>query len=144
MTRKKEIAKHYTEENTIRLIAAQVVLWSAIAWRLESIIPAAVLLIDFAIRAFTFFPSPFAMITKELVKALNMKKQPVFITPKKFAALLGFIFSVTVLFLFLINEVFLAKTVLVVLAICALLESLFKICLGCYVYNWVIVPFSKK
>lgn len=144
MNRKKEIAKHYTEENTIRLIAAQVVLWSAIAWRLESIIPAAILLIDFAIRASTFLPSPLAMSAKFLVKAFNMKKQPVFIMPKKFAALLGFIFSFTAVLLFLLNEVFLAKIVLIVLAVCALLESLFKICLGCYVYNWAIVPFSKK
>jgi hypothetical protein len=36
-----------------------------------------------------------------------------------------------------------ALTVSSILVLCALLESVWSICLGCYIYNWIIVPFTK-
>jgi hypothetical protein len=30
-----------------------------------------------------------------------------------------------------------------ILILCATLEAVFNICLGCYIYNWIIAPLSN-
>lgn len=67
----------------------------------------------------------------------------IFAPPKRFAAVLGLLFSVLIaLFLFL-DFTTGAYFVGGVLILCASLEAFLNICLGCYVYNWIIAPFLK-
>ncbi len=143
MSNSKEISKLYTDENVVRFVAAQVVLLSLVAAYTESVILLIILVVDFGIRAYTFFPSPLALIGKFLQKTLRLKPHPIFAPPKKFAALLGFLFSLSALFLIELDLVFYAQIVLGILILCAFLESVFKICLGCYFYNWIIVPLHQ-
>lgn len=144
MSNSREISKLYADEKVVRLVAAHVVLLSVIAGYTQSVIPLLILTVDFAIRAFTFLPSPLALAGKFLARLFKLQPQPIFAAPKKFAALLGFLFSLTALILFWSGAHFYGGIVLAILVFCAVLESVFKICLGCYVYNWFIVPFIQS
>jgi hypothetical protein len=134
----------YLEETTVRLVAAQVVLFSVIIIISGWYFLALGLSLDFAIRAFSSWPSPLAIIAKFLRNQLSVQPVPVFAPPKKFAAGVGFIFSMTYLLLFYFDFTFAAYATGAVLVFCALLESVFKICVGCYVFDWVVAPFLNK
>lgn len=138
------IAKSYLEENTIRFVALQVVIVSIAVMATQSKYLALLLAIDFAIRAFTYLPSLLAAAAKFLVKQFNIELKPVFAAPKKFAAGVGFVFSIVIFLFFQFELVTAAFAVGGVLVFCAVLESFFKICIGCYVYDWVVVPFTYK
>lgn len=134
----------YVDENVVRFIAAQVIFLTAVAiieqWEWLAIF----LTLDFGIRAFTFFPSPLAAFSKKVVEIAGLKPKPIFAPPKRFAAALGFVFSLTITILIFLQLVFPSYIVGGILILCALLESVFKICLGCYVYNWVVLPIQNK
>lgn len=138
---KKDLTRlYYIDENIVRIIAAEVIVVTILALITRSVIPAVVLVLDFAARAFTLLPSLLAALARGATAALKLKPRPVFAAPKKFAAVLGFIFSfLLVVFLWLAYPVAAILTGSI-LVICALLESVFKICMGCYVYNWIVVP----
>lgn len=138
------VVKSYLEENTIRFVAVQVVIISTVLIATQSKYLALFLVIDFAIRAFTYLPSPLAGAAKFLVKQFNLERKPVFAAPKKFAAGVGFVFSLSIFLLLQFELVTAAFVVGGVLVFCAVLESFFKICIGCYVYDWLVVPFRKR
>lgn len=133
-------SKYYTDENVVRIIASQVIAISMVSLFTQRVWPLSLLLVDFALRAFTLGPSPLAAIAKMIVRVLKLKPKPIFAAPKKFAALTGFIFLMMILLLFLLNLYPAAYLVTGILMVCAVLESVFKICLGCYVYNWFVAP----
>lgn len=134
----------YVDENVVRFVAAQVIFITIVAiaeqWEWLSLF----LTLDFAIRAFTVLPSPLAAFSKKIAEASNLNPKPIFAPPKRFAATLGFIFSLTITVLIFIQLTFAAYIVGGILIVCALLESVFKICLGCYVYNWLVLPIQNK
>lgn len=138
---KNNSSKNYVDENRVRLVAAQVVILTIFSmitgWELLALFMA----IDFALRVFTRIPSVFGLLATGVSKALKMEPKPIFAPPKKFAAFLGFIFSIGISVFFFIDLPNIAYIIGVVLALCAILESAFNICLGCYIYNWVIAPF---
>lgn len=136
----KRISEHYTDENVVRIIAAQVTAISIAALATFWVWLALLLITDFAIRGFTKNTSPLAAIAKTIAKQLGLKPQPIFATPKKFAATLGFIFTLTATVLFLLKLPLFAYLVSGVLITCAILESVFKICVGCYVFDWFVAP----
>jgi hypothetical protein len=131
-------------EKVIRLNALLTIILASFVLILNNEWLALFLSIDFFIRGFTNLPSPFAFFSKLIVKLLNLTHIPVYAPPKKFAAKVGFIFT-SLIFVFLINEwEILTIIVAVVLIVCAFLEAFLKICVGCYVYDWVVVPFVNK
>jgi len=138
-----QVSKSYLEETTIRFVAAQVVVISMVLLAAQSKYLALLLAVDFAIRAFTYLPSPLATVAKFLVKQLNIKPKPVFAAPKKFAAAVGFAFSFSIFILFVFQFNTAAYVTGGILVFCAVLESAFKICVGCYVYEWLVLPFKK-
>ena len=91
----KEEAKLYLEETTVRLVAAQVVILAVVILVTGWYYLAFALGIDFAIRAFTTLPSPLGMVSKLLRQQLNIEPVRVFAAPKRFAAAVGFAFSLT-------------------------------------------------
>ncbi len=134
----------YLEENTVRLVAAQVVLLAALTLFLQSQALALVLALDFAWRAFTGFISPLAWSARYIARQLGLKPITIFAPPKKFAAGVGFVFSLTTFFLLYLHLTVAAYITGGTLIFFAVLESVFRICAGCYVYDWVVVPFYTK
>ena len=131
-------------ENVVRLVAALVLILAlatiATAWVFIPIY----LAVDFFLRAFTTVKPPFAIIAKWLATQLKLEEKPIFAAPKKFAAGVGFVFSVTISALLLLHLDKTAMGVTYVLAFFALLESAFSICAGCYVYSYIVAPLREK
>lgn len=144
MSNNKESSKLYVDEQVVRLIAAQVAIITVLSLVFNLIFPVCVLVLDFALRAFTLQPSPLAAIARIIANVLKLKPKPIFATPKKFAAGVGFGFSVAILDLLLLNHINTAYILGGVLIFFAVLESVFKICVGCHVYNWLIAPIINK
>lgn len=138
-----DATKLYLEENAVRIVAAQVVIVSSVVLITQWEYLALLLAIDFALRAFTALPSPLALLAKLIVNKFGWKKNPIFAPPKKFAAAIGFAFSLSIFILFLIGQDIAAYAVGGVLVFCAVLESVFQICLGCYAYDWFVAPFKN-
>jgi len=133
----------YVDEQAVRLVAALVSIVTAALMLTGWPWAALLLAVDFAIRAFTTRTSPLAFIAKAIVRKAGWQPKPIFAPPKKFAALMGFVFSLTIFVLLLLPAYTAAAVTAAILLACAVLESGFKICLGCYVYNWLIAPFKN-
>lgn len=136
--------KMYGDAGVIRLIAAQVLVLSIIALWSGSQIIMGFLVIDFAIRAFTYNMSPLKWSAQKLAKGLDGTPRPIFLPPKRFAALLGFIFSTSWLLFLLLSWPVATLVIGITLIVAASLEALFEVCLGCYVYNWVVSPLMQR
>jgi sterol desaturase/sphingolipid hydroxylase (fatty acid hydroxylase superfamily) len=136
MSREAKVAQATTNESKIRLIAL-FVFASTITYIRTSFIAIPVLLvIDFSLRSFDLGKfSPFAVISDWLVKTLNLPVKSVYLPPKRFAARIGLLFSITILSLQLlgVNSIIVSS----VLAFFAALESFLSICAGCYVYSFL-------
>lgn len=96
-----------------------------------------ILAVDFSIRAFTSLPiSPLVFLSKNVLKfsIFGNDNTTSDRAPKRFAAGLGFVFSLgmgsSAAFGFPILTVALSGA----LTVCALLEAAFSVCLGCYVF----------
>lgn len=134
----------YGDAVVIRLIAAQVLVLSIITLWSGSQIVMAFLVVDFAIRAFTSSISPLKWSAQKLAKSLGSTPRSIFLPPKRFAALLGFVFSTSWLLFLLLGWPVATLVVGIALITAASLEALFEICLGCYVYNWVVSPLMQR
>jgi hypothetical protein len=95
-----------------------------------------ILALDFIMRGI-FRPkySPLATLARGIVSGLNLPRKMVDSAPKVFAARIGVLFSVTAAILYAGNMLFAGSVVLVVLLLCAALESFFSFCLGCWMYS---------
>lgn len=133
-----------TDENIVRIIAAQVLIITAITLATSWIFPIFLLAIDFALRAFSNQFSPLKAVANKIAAFLKLKPKPIFAAPKKFAATLGFIFSMLIVVLLFLEFDYTAKIVASFLILFAILESVFNICVGCYFYNWIIAPIVNK
>lgn len=95
-----------------------------------------VLALDFIIRGFVKPKySPLAILARGIVSGLNLPKKMVDSAPKVFAARIGVIFSVLAAVLYAGNLLYAGSIVLVILLLCAALESFFSFCLGCWMYS---------
>lgn len=141
---KKDISKYYTDENVVRLIAAQVMVIVFVSLWQGWLFPLFLICVDFALRAFTYQPAPLAAVAKLVSELLKLKSKPIFAAPKKFAAGVGFVFSVVIFLLFYFKLLTAAHIVGGILIFLAFWESVFKICVGCYVYNWLVAPIINK
>ncbi len=141
---KKNTSTNYVNEKVVRLIAAQVILLTLVTllagWTWLALFLAA----DFALRAFTRVPSPLAFIARGLAKAFGLAPKPIFAPPKRFAAGLGFVFSLAIAVFLYLHYPVAAYVTGGILIVCATLEAVFNICLGCYVYNWVVAPVVNR
>jgi hypothetical protein len=136
-------ASLYLEETTVRLVAAQVVLVEGIILYSNSSILAFALALDFTLRAFSN-PAPLGLLAKVLFKQLGLRPIQIFAPPKRFAAGIGALLSFLISFLLFFNLNSLAYFAGSILIFFALLESVLKICAGCYAYDWFIAPFFNK
>ncbi|WP_316797011.1 DUF4395 domain-containing protein [Pedobacter agri] len=99
-----------------------------------------VLTIDFALRAFTSGKfSLLKIVAIKISNALNLQTKLTDLAPKKFAATMGYVFCLLITATFVFNFCTAALILTTIMLIFALLESLFGICVGCYVYTFLQV-----
>lgn len=138
------ISKDKADENIIRIasLLSLFVLTIGTLLRFEFII--FLLAVDFAIRAFTDGKySIIRTLSKKIGILFKLREKHIDSAPKKFAAGLGAAFSIIIGIFLLTGNIFLAYAVAVILGICALLEGIFAICIGCHIYSWLIIPLIK-
>lgn len=131
-------------ENVVRLVAAQVLIFAVATIITGWVFLPAYLILDFFVRAFTGWRTPFVIVARQIAEGLNLPNKPIFAAPKKFAAGVGFIFSIVITALLLTDQLLAARVVTGVLAVFATLESVFSICAGCYVYSYLVAPLINK
>ena len=121
-------------ENKARLTAFFVLTLGTVFLFTEWWIIVAFLLIDFLLRANKLGKySLLAILSDIVIKQFNVKNKPVDRAPKRFAAGIGAIFTVSILilsFMALNTTVFIVTSVLLLFAF---LESFVGFCAGCYV-----------
>lgn len=127
-----------TDENVVRIIALQVVVLAIVGVWASNPFLFVLLLIDFAIRSLTDGKwSLLRQIALQLSLLLNLKKKIIPAEPKKFAALVGATFSLFIGGLYFIDFEIVASILGFVLIACAILESFFGVCVGCYFYTFL-------
>lgn len=103
------------------------------------------LLVDFFIRAFTKAKySPISYVSLLIANTLNLEKRNTDKAPKIFAARIGFLMTLAITILLLLNQNIAALVVGGILVFFALLEFGLTICVGCIMYTYLILPFYKK
>lgn len=136
--------KFYTDETTVRATAFLVVIVLAVALFFKWPYLVLLLVFDFIMRALGLSLSPLALFSKSISKILGLKRRPIFAAPKRFAATLGSLFTLLV-FLLMLNGLYdSAFAVGFLLIILASLESFFKVCVGCYLYQFIVIPIQNK
>lgn len=131
-------------ETVVRLVGGFVSLFAIAILVTQSYWISLYLIFDFFFRAFTNIKPPLALLSIFIAEKLNLKPKPIYAPPKKFAAGVGFAFSIAITALLFLNFTTAALLVTSILLVCAVLESIFAICVGCYVYDWVVAPFLNK
>jgi hypothetical protein len=127
-------------EKVVRVNAFVTILIASVSLILKNEWLILFLAIDFFIRGYTKWPSPVSFVSKFIVKLLNLALISIYAPPKKFAAKVGFVFSIVIFLFTLVQWEFMSILVSIILISCAFLEAFLKICVGCYVYDWFIVP----
>ena len=124
-------------EHVARTVALIVMLLSAIAIDFNFYIITLFLIFDFASRAFLGGNySVLKLIAKHINTALKIKPLLTDEAPKKFAALLGFIFVNVIFVLQYFNFQQTATIVGLLLIVCAALEGFLAFCVGCVIFRF--------
>jgi hypothetical protein len=132
-------------ENQARLMAFQTLVW-VIVWIFTGfvVIPAC-LAIDFLLRAANYGKfSLLNIISGFLVRRLSIPNRPVDRAPKRFAALVGFLFLAGILVLSVFRLDLAAEILAFILLIFACLEAFVRFCAGCYVYTFLKPLFRRR
>lgn len=138
------ISSERVNENVIRIVAFQVILLTALAIYFQNGFIAIFLAVDFAIRANS--DGKFSLLRQigiSFTKILSIQPKPIPAAPKKFAASLGIVFSILVGVFYVLEFNLVALIIASLLILCAVLESVFSVCIGCHVYSF-INQFKKK
>ena len=139
------ISDERINEHVTRLNAFFGVLLVVAGFVFNSVIFFLFLLADFYIRAFTKVKfSPISYISISMANAFNLDNKSTDKAPKIFAARLGFLMTLTIIFLFLFELKTAALVVGGILAFFATLEFALAVCMGCIMYTYLILPFYRK
>lgn len=138
------ISNEMVNERLARLNAFFTILLVVAGFAFNSIVFPLVLLADFFIRAFTRSKlSPVSVASAGLVRLLQLSKKPIDKAPKIFAARLGFIMTLVIATLFLLELYTASMAVAGILVFFATLEFAFGICVGCIIYTYFVLPLYK-
>jgi hypothetical protein len=137
------ISGEQRDNTTVRVVAGFVFVIAGVSLVISFLISdqtaaiiTGVLALDFIIRAFVKPKySPLAILARGIVSGLNLPKKMVDSAPKVFAARIGVAFSVVTTILYAGNHLYAGSIVLVILLLCAALESFLSFCLGCWMYS---------
>lgn len=138
------ISAERVNENVVRIIAFIVAAIAIICVVFSNYWAIVFLMFDFALRAFTIGKfSLLKFIAIKIADGLSLSPKMKDLAPKKFAATLGFGFCLLITAVFLFDFYHAALIFTSVMIVFALLESLFAICVGCYIYSFLQI-FTKK
>ena len=132
------ISAERVNEKVVRIVALMAAITAICCILSSNYWAISLLALDFAARAFTNGKfSLLKVIALNISNALNLKPTMTDLAPKKFAATMGFVFCllITATFLFSFSTATLILTSIMVMF--AVLESLFGVCVGCYIYTFV-------
>ncbi|CAH0154520.1 hypothetical protein SRABI27_00618 [Pedobacter sp. Bi27] len=138
------ISAERINENVVRVIAFMVAAIAIACIVFSNYWAIVFLLFDFAVRAFT--SGKFSLLKFMAVKvsnAFSLSPKMKDLAPKKFAATLGFGFCLLITAVFLFDFYNAALIFTSIMIVFALLESLFAVCVGCYIYSFLQI-FAKK
>jgi hypothetical protein len=131
---------HPVNETSARLVAAGVVVMGA-AYAVSGAAWLLVPLVYGFLARVTTGPtfSPLALLaTKVLTSRIKTEHRMVAGPPKRFAQLVGLMFSSTAAVLWLFDFGVASRIVAAALVAAALLESVFAVCLGCIMFGWLM------
>ena len=139
------VSSEKVDEQRTRLNAFFTILLLAAGIYYKSIILLLVLLVDFYIRAFsnTQF-SPVGYVSAGVARLMQLRKKPIDKAPKIFAARMGFVMTILITGLFLADYQVASIVVAAILIFFATLEFVLGICVGCYIYTYLVLPAYKK
>jgi len=128
----------FTDENRVRVTAFWVMILAAAFLLTGGLIIVVFLLVDFLLRVLNLNRfSPLALFGGLLIKQAGIKARLVDRAPKRFAAMIGLVFLILILALFIIKLNVLAQALTSVLLLFASLEAFSGFCAGCHVYSWL-------
>ena len=139
------VSEDRVDNNVTRIIALMVLLIAITGSVLNNYWVFVYLAFDFAVRA--FFKGKGSLlkwIGQQIVKLLKIVPKPINAAPRKFAAALGFVFSVLIALLIFNGSITASYIFNGMLAVCAFMESFLGFCIGCYLYTFFIIPFIKN
>lgn len=123
-------------EPTVRIVAGIVVILASVGIFFNQPIIFLLLGCDFLVRGFYKKEYSFLrFVGIQITNALNFNIKLIDAAPKRFAAKIGFIFSLLILSLLLLQQLNVALILAIILIVCAVLESVFGYCLGCQFYS---------
>lgn len=138
------ISNEHVNERVTRINALLGILLIVLGFMFNSVIFFAFLTADFYTRAFSKAKySPISYFSHRMAHALNLDKKSIDKAPKIFAARIGFIMSLTITVLMLLQFTTAAFAVGGILVFFASLEFALAICMGCIVYTYLVLPFYK-
>lgn len=139
------VSNERINENVVRIVAFFTMIIVSTGIYFQSPLLISALALDFYLRAFTGGKySPLKYISKRLSNYMGLSQKMVNAAPKKFAAGIGLLFSISISGLLWFHYATSADSLAIILLICAGLESFLGFCLGCVVYTYIILPFLSK
>ena len=88
--------------------------------------------------------SPVRLISVALAKSLNFPKKQIDLAPKIFASRLGLLCAIAALILQILELPLASVLMAGFLMILSTLDSVFNLCAGCLLYNYLVFPFFNK
>lgn len=139
------ISAERVNESVIRIVALLVAIIAIVCIAFDNYYAMIFLMVDFAIRAFTSGKwSVLKAIALQVFKVFSLPTKMTDLAPKKFAATLGFVFCILISAVYVLQFDLAALVLTSVLLVFAVLESVFAICVGCYVYTFWQMMFGEK
>lgn len=129
-------------EGIPRLVALLVIIVTLTGLVLKSYLIFGFLVLDFLIRAFTKRKSsPLAYVGNRIAESFENNGKRIDKAPKIFAARMGFALTAAIFVLYFMETILAVYILSGVLIFFATLESVFNICVGCYIYTYLVFPF---
>ncbi len=101
--------------------------------------------LDYGIRALGYNRySPICFVASLLINLTGIKPKMVDKAPKVFASRLGFVCAVLGLTFITYEMPTASQGIIGFFAVLAILDSVFNLCVGCMIYNYLVFPFFKK
>jgi len=129
------ISNRKIDEHVARLNGTFTILFLAVFAVTGNLLPVVFLFVDFLLRSGNLSRfSPFAFLSKNIVKALFSKPLLINAGPKIFAARIGVVFNFAIIVSYFSGSNNLALVFVGVFSTCAFLESALGFCVACQIY----------
>lgn len=126
------------DENVARLNGLWSVIILLVSYFTASIFPVFFLVVDFGLRGAKWVDySPLAILSKWVIRRVNITPRNINAGPKLFAARIGFLFTLAIFVSLLIGETAIAFYIGAVLGLFASLEAAFSFCVACQIYPFL-------